>query len=225
MKNSSASWAVEQIRKLTGQSVREKDLYLTARGLFTTYRLRLEVVESGHLINLVRAPSSYLFAHIAAASAVLFAGVLFAVATKDDLTGAIGASVSGAIAAGCFYWHTRYVNDRAARENPVLSYSSRSKRLSIPSKDVVLEPEDLGVFLGISGIYYNAHKPESSRAELKLVFNNDGHADWIVLATHFNGWLKKFDPQIIPFAEATGIPWLHVDRNIGSGKFTVDRVT
>jgi len=224
MKTNSAAWAASEVQKITGQAVRDKDMYLAARGVFTTYRLRLEVVKSGHLINLVRAPQSYLFAHVAAVSAALFAGILFALAFKSNPSRAIGPSLCAIFAAACFYWHTKWVNDKASRENPVLSYSSRSKRLSIPSMNVVLAQHECGILLGISGIRYGAQKPESSRGELKLVFQGNGESETVILATHFNGWLKKFDPQIIPFAEAIGIPYLHVDRNIGSGKFTVDRV-
>jgi uncharacterized membrane protein len=224
MRQSFAKSAVDQISQLTGKYVRDKDLYLASKSLFTTFRLRLDVVRSDKRIDLVRVPSSYLFAHVAAISAAVFAGSWIFLAPKEEQANPFILVAVCALAAGFFYAHTMWVNKTAAEENPVLSYDLRSKKLAVPSKRAILDRDDIGVMLGIAGIHFKAHKPETSRGELKFVFTNRGAIDFVVLATHFNAGMQNFDAQITPFVKVLKIPYLHVNRNIGNGKFTVDRV-
>lgn len=224
MKELSAKAAAEEIAQLSDQRVRDRDLYLTPRRMFSTDRLKLNIVQNGQRFDIVRVASSYLFAHLSAASAVVFVVTIVIFAESAETGEVIGIGLCSLTVAGCFYGHTGWVNRTAARENPIISYQRRSGRLKIASTGTIINRREVGPMLALASTRMNAHKPESNHGELKLLYHSGGRPGSVVLVTHHNGWMPRFDQQILPFVEELKLPYFHVERNIGSGEFSVDRV-
>ncbi|MCH9654421.1 MAG: hypothetical protein K0U86_16060 [Planctomycetes bacterium] len=220
MNTSTVKSALKEIYQTTGIRLRKSDLFLSGSVKFTM-RLKMDVVQTGHLIELVRVPASYLFAHCSLVCAIVFC-ILWI--TQNTDSHAIGACLSSFLAVCGFYGLTIWVNKSAKRENPILSYDSQSERMLIASKQSEFDRSDLCFILALSSIPLKAHKPEKSCGELKLIFRNQGNTNAVVLAKDFKGHLPNFDAEILPFAEALGLSYLHADRKFNTGKYTITRI-
>ena len=220
MKRTVADTTIEKMARLTGVRLSRDHLFIEST-IFSNVRLKLGMVEKEARIELVRIPSTYLFAHCVFGFTILSIGTL---AFVNPEVRTVGPLVTAGIIAGGGYAVTAWFNRRAERENPLLEYNVQTQRIRIPSRKLTIGRDEMPFVLALSSIPCRANKPEKSSSELKLLFCSDDQVNSFILAGVTTGWVKDFDADILPFVEALQIPFVHADRAFHDGKFTIERV-
>ncbi|MDA0283833.1 MAG: hypothetical protein O3B86_10815 [Planctomycetota bacterium] len=123
------------------------------------------------------------------------------------------------------YGFIAWVNKRAVRENPVLSYDRRKKLLIAGPKRQRVKRDAMLCIIALASVPRRAHKP-TTRSELKIIFRADTSSgfDSQVIARNSQPHLPDHDDEISPFARGLKIPYLHVARCIVSKQFDIDRI-
>ncbi len=218
MATAAVSNAIQEIAAKTGARVREPHLYVESI-VYSNCRLKLEVVTNGGCVWLVRVPASYWYSH--GSLAISIVAVIVAIALQAYI---VQVMVVCLVLTSSLYGLTKWHNDKAKRGNPIFSYDKSSNLLTITSKSLKVPRSSLSAILAVSSIGLKSHKPEKSYGELKLIYSHNNVPESVVIAKTTDEWLKRFDDEILPFVEALQIPYIHADRAIDTGRFTIDRV-
>lgn len=200
--------AIKQIQQMTGVTIDREHLFLEDRW-HNNSRLKLAIHERGEILDLVRVPDSFFFVH-SAAVLVLIATLLFFLLVP--LQEAIGIVASLWVATAGGYWLTAWINERARKKNPILSYHTAKQVLRIKALDKTLPRDDLCFLMSLQSTAARAYKPEGGRTELKLIYQQNGQIKSEAIAKGGHGGVGNYDQEILPYAKTLGIRLLHVYR-------------
>ena len=225
MKSSSAKNAVDDISEVIGAEFSEDHLFLESIVTSNT-RLRLDVSKVGDSVEVNRIPATYLWGHFVMLCAVIPLSVIgFQAAHKGNSAEAIKAAITAVVVTFSGYGFIAWVNRKAERENPVLSYELKKKLLIAGPKRRRIKRSQLLCIIALASVPCRANKP-ATRSELKIIFRADAGTgtDSVTIARNSKAHLPDYDDEIAPFALGLKIPYLHVTRNIVDKSFEIDRI-
>lgn len=225
MKSPRTQTAIDDIRELIGEEIGETHLYLESI-VTSNARLRLAISKVDNRVEVNRVPASYLWGHFTAVTAVATcAAIAFGQAQEGAPANLFGLiSVSTVIACGG-YGFIKWVNMKAAREDPILNYDLKKRLLIAGPRRKRIERDDILCIIALASIPHRANKP-MTRSELKVVFraNSSSGTDSVVIARNTKPHLPVYDDEITPFARGLKVPYLHVKRDIARKDFEVIRI-
>jgi hypothetical protein len=194
MKSSQAKKAVEKIAELTGAEISEDNLFLESI-VMSNARLRLAISKVGDCVEMNRIPASYFWGHFTMLCSVIGICIFgFLEAQQSSTVENVKAIIWSVIIITSGYGFIAWVNRKAERENPVLSYDLKKKLL-------------------VAGPQRRRIKRDAGTG-----------FDFAVIARNSKPHLPDYDDEITPFARGLKIPYLHVSRSIVGKDFDVNRI-
>ncbi len=225
MKSSQAKRAADEIAELTGVEISEDNFFLESI-VMSNARLRLGLKKVGDCVEVSRIPASYLWGHFAMLCAVGTFFIFGFLAAQDGGSAEpIKAGITAVIIIASGYGFIAWVNTKAERENPVLSYDLKKKLLIAGPQRRRIKLDDILCIIALASVPRRANKPQT-RSELKLIYQSDTSTgfDFVVIARNSKPHLPDYDDEITPFARGLKIPYLHVTRSIVGKDFDIDRI-
>lgn len=225
MKPSQVKKAVEEIAELTGARISEDNLFLESIVMSNT-RLKLSISKVEDRIEVNRIPASFLWGHLMIPCALIPLSIIaYAEVQKGNPAEAIKAMIVAVIVIAGGYGFIAWVNRKAIRENPVLSYDRKKKLLIAGPQRRRIKRDAILCIIALASVPRRANKPQT-RSELKLIFRSDTSTgtDSVNIARNSKPHLPAYDDEIAPFARELKIPYLHVTRSIVSKGFEIERI-
>lgn len=225
MKSSQAKKAVDEIARLTGAEISDGNLFLESIVMSNT-RLRLDVSKVNDRVDVNRIPATFLWAHLMLPCTLIPLSIIaYAEVQKGNPVDAIKAMIVAVIVTAGGYGFIAWVNTKAKRENPVLSYDLKKKLLIAGPQRRRIKRDAILCIIALASVPRRANKP-STRSELKLIYRADNSTgtDFVVIARNSQAHLPGYDDEITPFARGLKIPYLHVSQSIVGKDFEIDRI-
>jgi hypothetical protein len=225
MKSSQAKKAVEKIAELTGAEISEDNLFLESI-VMSNARLRLAISKVGDCVEMNRIPASYFWGHFTMLCSVIGICIFgFLEAQQSSTVENVKAIIWSVIIITSGYGFIAWVNRKAERENPVLSYDLKKKLLVAGPQRRRIKRDAILCIIALASVPRRANKPQT-RSELKLIYRSDTGTgfDFAVIARNSKPHLPDYDDEITPFARGLKIPYLHVSRSIVGKDFDVNRI-
>lgn len=225
MTSSRAKKAVDEIAELTGATIREDHLFLESI-VMSNSRLKLAISKVDDRVEVNRIPASFLWAHLMIPFALIPISLIAnAEVQKGNPAEAIKAMIVAVIVIAGGYGFIAWVNKKAKRENPVLSYDLKKKLLIAGPQRRRINRDAILCIIALASVPRRANKP-TTRSELKLIYRADTSTgtDFVVIARNSQAHLPGYDDEITPFARGLKIPYLHATRSIVSKGFEIERI-
>lgn len=225
MKSSSVKNAVENISELIDARVSEDHLFLESV-VVSNARLRLDVRKVNDRVEVNRVPASYFWGHFTLLCTVITFSIFGVVeAQQINSTDAVKAFVTAVAMIVSGYGFIVWINKKAERENPVLSYDLKKKLLIAGPQRRRIKREAILCIITLASVPRRANKPQT-RSELKLIYRAETSTgtDFVVIARNSKPHLPAYDDEITPFARGLKIPYLHVTRSIVGKNFEIERI-
>ena len=224
MKSSRAQKAVEDIAELTGVEISEENVFLESI-VTSNARLRLGISKVDGRVEVNRIPATFLWAHLMMpCTTIPFSIIAFMEAQKGNSTDVVKLIFLSILSVVLCYGFIIWVNRKAIRENPVLSYDLKKKLLIAGPQRRRIKRDAIQCIIALASIPRKAHRP-TKRSELKLIFRADTSTgfDFVVIARNLKPYLPDYDDEITPFARGLKIPYLHVNLRRKEG-YKIERI-
>ncbi len=224
MKSSQAKKAVEDIAELTDAEISEENVFLESIVTSNT-RLRLSTSKVGDCVEVNRIPASFLWGHLTIPCALIpLSFIAYAEIQKGNPAEAIQALIVAVVVIAGGYGFIAWINQKAKRENPVLSYDLKKKLLIAGPKRRRIKRDAIQCIIALASVPRRANKP-MIRSELKLVYRADTSTgfDSVNIARNSKPYLPAYDDEITPFARGLKIPYLHVNLRRKEG-YEIERI-
>ncbi len=225
MTSSRTKKAVDEIAELTGARISEDHLFLESI-VTSNARLKLAISKADGRVEVNRIPASFLWAHLMLPCVLIPISIIaYAEAQKGNPADAIQAMIVAVMVIASGYGFIAWVNRKAIRENPVLSYDLKKKLLIAGPQKRRINRDTILCVIALASVPRRANKP-STRSELKLVYRTDTStgSDSVNIARNSKPYLPAYDDEITPFVRGLKIPYIHVTRDIVGRDFEIERI-
>ncbi|MDB4743104.1 hypothetical protein OAF98_01340 [Planctomicrobium sp.] len=223
MSKDHASEAIEEIHQLTKHRLSQDQLFIESI-IYSNTRLKLAVLERNEKYDLVRLPSSYLYAHIGLFFAIVMVIAISLSGAAEQTRDSLGMIFTCVVFSAGGYGFIWYFNDRAKKANPLWTYDPASQRLCLKSTKRIIACDNLCCLIALSSIGAKANKPEKSNSELKLIYLVDGRPESFTLTKTTDSYLPRYDDEAKQIADILNIPYLHADRTFHTGQYMIERI-